>query len=572
MKVNSFQHINFHNKQNNNVSKQKDTIVSDVEKNSETKKIAFYGLFNKKPVDAKFVTSPIFMAPGVEYAIQSDTVFRQGENIIALQDILLKNKINNFGPNQKMLLNNNFFGVNNQKESFMRIRKDKNGQLLASAMNKNVTPLILPNVEKVQDLNNSFKLNPSIFYEMPIHSALKVGNVELDLANYKDMLSSMQNGQYLIIGRGDNANIKINNDTISRSHCLIQKMNNSYFVKDLNSLNGVVYEKSTDPALKEIFTLNKGVPTKVDKDSQIYLGNAFAIDLRNKNILGLLYQKGNVTVGRSSNADVVVPEFYGKVSREHLNIALYNNEIYVTDMNSKNDTQVIPKNKIKPFYQGVENIQFGQGNIGDCFLLANLYALSRHPVGQVYLENMVKVDDQGNYVVTFYNKDPITVPLEQLNGQVLGDNKKVCVSGEMGIRAIERAYGKMLNNFQDYGKTLMMEIDRGGKIPEALRDLTGIRADSYRVDSIDIERKLEELSQKPMDDHILLCSSHTDAKYGQFVDPQCKFIRQHAYAIKNVDNSNKMVEIINPHNTKVSYFVPFCEFSEIFNWIHVVDM
>ena len=33
-------------------------------------------------------------------------------------------------------------------------------------------------------------------------------------------------------------NIKINNETISRAHCLIQKMNNSYFVKDLNLTEG----------------------------------------------------------------------------------------------------------------------------------------------------------------------------------------------------------------------------------------------------------------------------------------------------------------------------------------------
>lgn len=580
MKVNSSQHINFHNKQNNNVSKQKDTIISNVEKSVAPKKIAFYGLFSKKPLDATFVTSPLNLQAGQEYVVMPDTVLKLGETIIPLNADSLKDKIGFLKPNEKMYLGKQSLGIDSANptvaDNHLCIKKDKNGRLLASAVNKNYSTKILPNVITANTFQKPFKLNPAIYYELPIHSCLKMGKYSVDLADYKNIISSMQNGQKLILGRGNNADIMLDDTTISKSHCIIEKRSDKYYVKDLNSLNGTSFEKLTHPAMqkveKDIFTLQKGVATKVDKDSQIYLGEDFAIDLRNKNILNLLYQKGNVTVGRSKDSDIVVPEFYSKVSRQHLNISMYNNEIYVTDLNSRNDTQIIPKNKIKPFYQGIENIELGQGNIGDCFLLVNLYALSRNPVGKEYLEKMVKVDDDGNYVVTFYNNPPIVVPLEQLDGQRVGNNQKICVSGDLGIRAIERAYAKKVNNFQDYGKTLMMEIDQGGKIPNALWDLTGISADSFSTKAIDVSKKFDELAKKPMENYVMLCSSHQKGKYGEYVDPQNRFIRKHAYAIKNIDNYNKMVEIINPHNTKVSYWVPYCEFSEIFDWLHVVDM
>lgn len=579
MRINSFQ-----NNKGYNLNIKKESSGQDVSKSSflenvnAPKKVAFYGLFDKKPIYAKRLFAPIELQAGEQYLVSSDSILMLGNNIISLGDEKIKEDIDALPPNKKMIIGKTYLGLHPVNsfvaDKHLCIKKDKNKQILVSAVNNDYSTKLMPNYVVPPSLNESFVLEPHKYYELPICSALKIGPKIIDLADYKDKITALKNGEFLIAGRDDNADIKIDSNTTSRRHFLIEKRCDRYYVKDLNSLNGTSFQKLTYPDnnVDEFVTLKKNVPTKVKKDSQIYLGHDFAIDLRNKNILNLLQKKGTISVGRSPDADVVVPAFYDKVSRRHLDITLHNDEIYVTDLNSMNDTQIIPKNKVKPFYQGVGKIELKQGNIGDCFMLVNLYALSRNPVGRVYLENMVKIDDDGNYVVSFYNNPPITVPLEQLDGQKYGNTEKVCVAGELGIRAIERAYGKKLNNFHDYDKTLMMEIDNGGKILGALWDLTGISGQAYRTTSINIGQKLEELSKIPMDNQVLFCSSYNEERYGRYVDPQQQFNKNHAYAIKSIDNNNRLVEVINPHNTKKSYWVPFYEFSEIFDYLYVVEM
>ena len=579
MKINSIQNSSIYNIKNKKEVSNNDSSSLKREKEvKKTEKISFYGLFNKKPIDTRLLFSPVDVHVGERYLVEPDSILMLGNNIISLGDKKIKEDIESLSPNQKMIIGKTYLGLHPVNrfvaDDHLCIKKDRKNQIFVSQLNENYSTKIMPNIICPASLEEPFDIEPFKYYEIPIYSALKLGPKTINLADYKEEIANLRNGESLIAGRDNNVDIKIDGDTTSRRHFEIKKMNDKYYVKDLNSLNGTSFEKLTYPNndTDEIITLKKNVPTKVKKDSQIYLGHDFTIDLRNKNILNLLQQKGNLSVGRSPDADIVVPDFYNKVSRRHLDITLHNNEIYVTDLNSMNDTQIIPKSKIKPFYEGVKNIQLEQGNIGDCFMLVNLYALSKNPVGRVYLENMVKIDDDGNYIVCFYNNPPISVPLEQLDGQKIGNTEKICVSGELGIRAIERAYGKKLNNFRDYGKTLMMEIDHGGKILDALWDLTGIYGKSYRTTSINIGAKLEELSKIPMDNQLLFCSSYNQGKYGDYVDPQHQFIEKHAYAIKSVDNYNRMVEVINPHNTKTSYWVPFYEFSEIFDYLYVVEM
>lgn len=573
MKINSLNSNNVSNKLQKDVSTKKDTNIVQSENAKVPYNVAFYGLFVKKPLDGSMLFESVQMRPNEEYQVNNDSTFFLNNKFVDLSDKEISESIENLQPNQRLFIDNK--EMNPLSDDYLSIRKDAKGKLFASAFCKGGIAQILPNIFKLNTQQESLKLDPTKYYEIPMNSVLDLGGIKVDLTDYQDKLSALNNGEKLIIGRSEESDIIIEEDYVSRSHCSIEKRANKYLIKDLNSMNGTKFLEISNVNSSEggdIYTLEKGVPTKVDRNSQLYLGYDFAIDLRNKNILDLLYKKGEITVGRSDDCDLVVPDFYDQVSRNHLSIAMKDNQIYVTDLNSTNSTQVIPKNKIKPFYQGVENLELSQGNIGDCYLLSSLYALSKNPQGQKLIEKMVKVDDEGNYIVTFYGKAPIKVPLEQLDGQKLDGKEKICVKGELGLRAIERAYGKMLNQFRDIDRTLFMDIDKGGKISETLFKLTGRSSKNYYIPHINVNQKFAELSQKPKDSFVMLCGSHQKGQYGGYVDPQKKFIERHAYTIKNFDVYNQMVEIVNPHNTTKSEFIHFNDFQQMFDFMYVLDI
>jgi hypothetical protein len=74
-------------------------------------------------------------------------------------------------------------------------------------------------------------------------------------------------------------------------------------------------------------------------------------------------------------------------------------------------------------------------------LLSVLYSLSQTKFGENIIKNMVKIDKEGNYKIKFNNKEEITVKPDELYGKGI----KTTVQGDLGIKAIEIAYGKLHN-------------------------------------------------------------------------------------------------------------------------------
>ena len=53
------------------------------------------------------------------------------------------------------------------------------------------------------------------------------------------------------------------------------------------------------------------------------------------------------------------------------------------------------------------------------------------------------------------------------------------------------------------------------------------------------------------------------------MDSNRKFITAHAYAIKSVDTKSGIIEIVNPHNTKVSETISISDFEKMFNFMYI---
>ena len=353
--------------------------------------------------------------------------------------------------------------------------------------------------------------------------------------------------------------------------CIGKISNNIYFKGIQQNIPNIFIPFSTKNCsqISNITPLENKEKTIVPNNSQLILGNDYTLNCRNPKLQDLLNKKGTIVVGTSPTANISVPQFYNGVNSTHLQIEKQGSKIITTDLSSTQGTEIIPKDKIKAFQHGTENLKLAQGEIGDCFVLATLYSLSRTPIGQKMLKNMVQVDDNGNYIVTFNDKKPITITPQELDSERKSENKD-WACGEMGTKAIERAYAKLIKT-----NLLMLnsvQIDKGGRITDALEIMTGKKCTKHKLSEENIDTFLNSITEKGLDNQFLACSTPHIGNYGKFMNSESKFITGHAYSVKNIDTKEKTIEIVNPHNTKKSEVISWDNFKSMFEYIYITDM
>lgn len=304
------------------------------------------------------------------------------------------------------------------------------------------------------------------------------------------------------------------------------------------------------------------IPTKITKPCQIKLGNDYYLNSRSPLIERALREQEEITIGSDETCNIIVSEFYDDIAKKHIKISKENDALILTDLSEDGETEVIDENQIKPFYQGTKNINLGQENVGDCYLLSTIRALSQTDWGANFIKNMVQVDKDGNYIVTFKNQMPIIITQNDLNGE----GEKRSVSSELGVKAIERAYAKLAK--KSVNMRNMNYLNKGGLMDSALKLITGIDSKRY----IPTDNILKEISEKGCDKFVLTCGTKTKTKYGDFTNKNKKFYAGHAYAINNIDAKNKTIELINPHNTKISQTVSWNEFKDNFDCMFVGEI
>lgn len=422
-------------------------------------------------------------------------------------------------------------------------------------------------------VDTPIKMIPKKEYLISDNAKFRLGKkCIIDLQNHeiKYEIKKLRPNEKIIIGR-EGFKTENMDKCISRQHLEISKNQMGELIaKDLNSLNGTTIEQPSPKRFDDtdIKKLSPNKQTIIPTDVQLKLGTDLIIDMRNPNILNLLDEKGTITIGRGAKCDLVIDDFHNCTSRHHLSLSKENGQIVTTDLNSTNGTYVIPKNKIKAFYNGAKNLELSQSNVGDCFLLSTIYAMSRTDAGAKMLENMVEVDDEGNYIVSFFNYPPIKVKPEELDGQksIFGNEEKYSVSGELGIKALERAYGKRVKVFYS-PRTMFAEIDSGGFMDTALFKMTGITSKKYNLAKDNLRPILFKLKMDGVNNHILTCSTPKYGKYGRYADKEYRFISNHAYAIDDINLNKEQITIVDPHNTRQKHIISWKDFSQTFDYL-----
>lgn len=236
------------------------------------------------------------------------------------------------------------------------------------------------------------------------------------------------------------------------------------------------------------------------------------------------------------------------------------------------------------FPNGIENLDFMQSNIGDCYLLSSVYGLSRNKKGQELLKNMVSISDEGNFIVKFHNEKPITILPSQLKGSASKNGKALRgVDGDLGLQAIECAYGKQQTALalRNNPQSLYLKAIKEGSPDEALKILGGYNTRMYgdglkgvlANQEVDIERILNDAADN-FNDRII-CANTPSARFAAvkegtsgWMDKHKVFDCSHAYNISNIDKKHKKVTVVNPHDTTKKEVLSFSEFSKIFSRIY----
>ncbi len=582
-------------KKQDNSQKEVKSSPKEYDKNANDIKSSYSraDLSLKLPVDTSNLTTPIQMIPDKKYKITLDSKFQLGKSndVFDLNEDEMKLNLLRLKPGSKMIIGRNDIqnltgkGYRNISRQHLEIGKTDSGILYAKDLNSTNGTVLLPDFQKINEVYADMQLESGKRYLIPFDSKLQIGNSILDLARCKNFFNESSPNTPVIAGRNNSANIRIADPAVSNFHLKLLKTENGIIVQDTNSTNGTKllaninnrseYKKYVDCSnISQITSLGINSPFSVilPENSQIYFDNGLTIDTRNKKILNLLNEKGKITAGQNPYDNIRISGYtkYGN-SGIRVELTKFGDKIGAKNLGKNNGAYIIPQNQVQPFYKGVQDLKLQQTNIGDCFLISTIYAMSLNPECQEILKNMVKTDNNGNYLVKFNAADnPILIRPDEIDGQYdyNGDYKE-SVIGEPGVRAIERAYGKMIKA-ENYSHTMFSNITNGGNMVEVMHKMTGLMPHYHKVQP----NTLAKITKNGLDNHVLTCITPSTGKYGngRYIDKNCKFDRNHAYTIKRIDSEHQTIEIVNPYDTSKSNVISWEDFSQIFSDMYDTDL
>lgn len=246
---------------------------------------------------------------------------------------------------------------------------------------------------------------------------------------------------------------------------------------------------------------------------------------------------------------------------------------------------------------GTQHLEFKQGEIGDCYLLAAINAISDTPQGAEALAKMVTKKPEGGYSVQFHEGAPIDVSVDEIREwQVKGN-----VDGPLGLQVLEVAYGK----YRD-GNTPIQDIV-GGDSCRATHDLVGWDCQetsrpqpvaektsygwSFKSGNLQPEALSEDPRTKDLLDgfskqpkgYILTAitpktNTHVYSKQlpsGQnvdYIDPTYRLPLRHVFTIEATDPQNQTVTLSDPHDSAKPIILTYDEFSQYFDALRCNQM
>jgi len=262
---------------------------------------------------------------------------------------------------------------------------------------------------------------------------------------------------------------------------------------------------------------------------------------------------------------------------------------------------LLSKNDFNKYFLSKESetgIQMEQQNVGDCYLLAAIYALSISPYFEIMCRSSMKRNSDGSWQVKIplLNKEGriINITQEELlsswnknflkqhpTGRMVPDLrvKLLPVKAKEGIKVLEAAFIK-----QKFGSVNRLSAD-GGSSHQAILELCGNNFYPYLVESFkyDQENKLRSSgldfikgkSEAYLDFFLENFNSGiyiaTAATRLNKKTRSVKFLFPlHSYSISSVDIKTGMINLVNPINTSQIIRLTIKQFKENFSHLYAV--
>ena len=216
---------------------------------------------------------------------------------------------------------------------------------------------------------------------------------------------------------------------------------------------------------------------------------------------------------------------------------------------SNEDTEVSEPN-------GKIDVNFRQGNTGDCWLLGGLASIFKKEKGKVLIESLLQVDkNTGDVKVTLKGVNKTyTISKDEIEGA------DYLSGGDGDIRALELAFDKYIREqaYSDKGR-----VDISGNTETYLYEVLLGKAESSEGYS-----KTDKWKFNSEDDYYCMGTSAYQKDYDKFENIVLKedgtledFVTGHAYAI--IKSDDKYVYIINPWNSKETLRITHEKLEEI---------
>lgn len=223
------------------------------------------------------------------------------------------------------------------------------------------------------------------------------------------------------------------------------------------------------------------------------------------------------------------------------------------------------KTEIPARPNGKIDLNFKQGNTGDCWLLAGIQSLSMTPEGKKILDNAVKVDANGNATVTLKGvgkKYTVTARDLKCSNELS--------TGDTDVRALEIAMDRYFRETVPEGSA---DID-GNTVGQALKLLGDPNKTQELAGTRGVYAGVNYLLQTKMKNKAAVTGMSGNVNPNDIVahnekGERVKIYNAHAYSIKSV--SADSITLINPHDTSHTITMSMKQYLSHFNLIGVTD-
>lgn len=254
------------------------------------------------------------------------------------------------------------------------------------------------------------------------------------------------------------------------------------------------------------------------------------------------------------------------------------------------------------FPKDCDNIS--QGTYGTCYLDASLLAIGRADFGEIFLSKMIKQDkdnkDAWNVTLPSSPDKPFHITRDDIDSYFFQKNG---VSGGLGIRILEAAYGKqrveqgllpVTSWTDDIGSSLsagklggtkdhFKAAGTGGYPSTVMEDLIGknkVFAPAWT--EANVKRALDYWATK--EDHLAItASTNSEERYigdtyynwSQFSytpDKENQVIFGHAYTVVDIDPDKEQVKLANPWDSSQPFTKSYKEFYKYFAHSDAVEV